>query len=368
MPNGVGGGIGGGIGGAISGIALLAGAAGEGGKPELKKILSLWEKLQEPDFDFSDLTAPELRVMAQATPETFEAQVPAEAALAQESPEIRARQLQALGGLGEIAEEGLPEADRLAAALAGRAVRGAQFAGTEESLRGLRRRGRLGAGAETQARAVGGRMSGQLAGEMGLDLQRVSLERRLQALRDYGGAAGAMRGQDIGLSESRAQALNRFNEFVASQRQQAGAYGAAARERAQAYNVGTAQRIGEANPLLEYQTALQNINRQNQLQQQLFGARTTITGGQAGALGGLAQAGYAEQAARTANIRAIGSGAGQAIGGAFGGAAGGVGGAVGGMGAVGGAPVSAAPVQYYGGPEQQPYLQTGGQGAALHYR
>jgi hypothetical protein len=304
-------------GGAIGGIALLAGAAGEGGKEELKRALKLWEQLQEPDFNFQDLTPPQLELLAEATPEIFEAAVPGAAALPEDSPLVRAQQAQALGGLGRVAEEGLPEADRLSAAIAGRAVRGAAQAGNEEIIQNLRRRGRLGAGAETQARAVGGRLSGQLAGEMGLNLQRESQARRLQALRDFGGAAGALRGQDIGLSAGRAQALNRFNEFVAAQRQQAGQYGAGARERAQAYNVGTQQRLGEQQQLADYQAAMANVNRQNQLQQQLFGSRLAKVQGQTGALGDLSTAQYAEQAARAAAVRGAAGGGAKAAGGAY---------------------------------------------------
>lgn len=319
QPGQVGGSLGAGIGGGIGNILLLAGAAGKGGKEFLKDALEVWRKLQSPDFDMRDLDPAEFKIAAEMFPEQFEAQLPGEASLIADSPLVRARQAEALRGMGEIATGGLPEADRLAAMEAQRSVRGAIQGGEEAAITSMRRRGRLGAGQELQARTAGGREASDLAARLGSDLQRQALERRMQALSQYGAMAGGLRGQDLSVEQSRADAMNRFKEFAATQRQGAEQYSAGARERAQGYNVGTAQGIADANEAAKYQTALQNLQRQNALRTDTFNADFARTQGQAGVYGDLARNADAEQAAKAAQIRGISSGVGGALGGIVGG-------------------------------------------------
>jgi hypothetical protein len=313
----VGGGIGGGIGGAIGSLIGLL-DKGRGGKRYLKDALEVWQMLQEPDFDMSDLTPAQFEIAATMQPEVFEAQTAGEASLIADSPFARAQQSESIIGLGDIAREGLPEADRLAAEEAARAVRGAQRGGEESAIRSLRRRGRLGAGQELLARDVGGREASDLAARLGSDLQRASLDRRMQALSQYGSAAGVQRGQDVGVQQSQANAMNRFKEFAAMQRQQAGQYGAGARERAQGYNVGTAQDISNRQAGADYQTSLQNLTRQNQLRQQTFADQLAKTQGVAGVYGSLYGDAEAKQRAKMEQYQGIGAGLGQGIGGAVG--------------------------------------------------
>jgi hypothetical protein len=313
-----GGSIGGGIGGALGNILLLSGAAGRGGKRYLKDILGLYEGIDLPEFDMSTLMGPTYQMAAERTPELYNAQLPGDAQLIADSPLARAQLAQSVAGLGEIAQTGLPEADRLAAEEAARGVRGALRGGEEAAIRSLRRRGRLGAGAELLARSAGGREASDLAARLGSDLQRAALERRLGALGQYGNAASMLRGQDIGVEQSRADAINRFKEFAALQRQQAEQYGAGARERAQEYNVGTTQGLSNAQQTADYQTALENLQRQNQLRQQGFQNELSKTQGMAGVYGNLYRDAEAQQAAKAGQIRGITGGLGQGIGGVIG--------------------------------------------------
>lgn len=314
----VGGGIGGGVGGLIGNIALLAGAAGRGGKRYLKDALDVYQKIQDPDFDMRDLTPAQFQIAAIMQPEVFEAQLPGAPSLVSDSPLARAQQAQAVRGLGEIAEGGLPEADRLAAEDAARVLRGTLRGGDEAAIRSLRRRGRLGAGQELLARTVGGRRASTLASQLGSDLVRQQLQRRLQALGEFGTAASALRGQDVDVEQRRADAMNRFKEFAALQRQQAEQYGAGARERAEAYNVGTAQRVGEQQAATDYATQLANLERQNQLRQMQFGNQLARAQGMAGVYGDLYRDAEAQQAAKAKQIRGLTTGIGQAAGGGIG--------------------------------------------------
>lgn len=310
--------VGGGIGGGIANIALLLGAAGRGGKRYLKDALAVYQQLQDPDFDMRDLDPAQYEIAAIMFPEVFEAQVPDSASLIGDSPLARAQQAESVAGLGEISRTGLPEADRLAAEEGARAVRGAQYGGEQSAIRSLRRRGRLGAGQELLAREVGGREASDLAARLGSDLQRQALERRMLALSQYGSAANVLRGQDLGVEQSRADAMNRWKEFSALQRQQAEQYGAGARERAQQYNVGTAQEISNANVSADYATQLANLQRQNDLRQQQYQNQFGRAQGQAGVYGALYQDAEAKQAAKAKQIRGIGTGLGQAGGGLYG--------------------------------------------------
>lgn len=310
--------VGAGIGGGIANIALLLGAAGRGGKRYLKDALNVYMKLQSPDFDMRDLDPAEYEVAAIMFPEQFEAQLPGEASLIADSPLARAQQAEAVAGMGEISRTGLPEADRLAAEEGARAVRGAQRGGEQSAIRSLRRRGRLGAGQELLARDVGGREASDLAARLGSDLQRQALERRMLALSQYGSMANLQRGQDLGVEQSRADAMNRFKEFSALQRQQAEQYGAGARERAQGYNVGTAQEIANANVSSDYATQLANLQRQNELRQTGFQNEALKAQGTAGVYGALYSDAEAKQAAKAKQIRGIGTGVGGAVGGLYG--------------------------------------------------
>ena len=311
----IGGDLGAGIGGGLGNLAILLGGAGKGGKHHLQDALQVYQALQDPDFDLSDLTPAQYRIAATMQPELFEAQVPDDPSLIADSPLARAQMAESVLGLGQISREGLPEADRLAAEEAARAVRGAVRGGEESGIRSLRRRGRLGAGQELLAREVGGREAADLASRLGSDLQRQSLERRLSALSQYGSAASALRGQDVGVEQSRADAMNRFKEFAALQRQQAAQYGAGARERTQAYNVGTAQDIANAQSEANRAAALENVQRQNQMRQQTFQDQLQKAHGITGIQTGLYGAEQAEQAAKAKQLRGIGTGLGGAIGG-----------------------------------------------------
>lgn len=310
--------LGGGAGGAVGGIINLLGGGGEGGEDFRHDALIALQSVQIPDFDFSELTPPQLRLVALMSPEVYEAQVPQELKVIMDSPQARAQMEEALQGLGEISREGLPEADRLAAEEAANQIRGALQSSEEAFVQNLRRRGRLGAGAETQARSVAARGAAELGSQMGRGLQAEALQRRLQGLKDFGSAAGMKRAQDVGVQQSQADAMNRFQEIAASQRQQAAADAAAERQRVQGYNVGTQQDLATQQQLANYQTQQSNLERQNELERQRFYAEQQKAAGLAGQYGRLGQVADEDKAARERNIQTLGTGVGGLLGGGLG--------------------------------------------------
>jgi hypothetical protein len=302
-------------GGLLSGIALLAGAAGKGGKKYHKGGLEELQGVGLPDFDMSDIDPAVFRVLAERFPQLMEASTPGAVSLIDDSAEGRAGQLSAMLGTGEIAREGLPDADRLAAEMAGRQVRGALRGGEEAAVSNLRRRGRAGAGGELQARLAGGRVASGLARDLGSNLQQLSLERRLQALGMQGQQAGQLRGADILAQGTNADAINRWREFSSMQQQQAAMQNQAERARSEQYNVGTTQRVGEATEASRLSTDVGNIERQNQarmLAQRAEQQRAAQIASQYNVLAGGA---YGEQQAKAQNIQQIGKGGGGLIGG-----------------------------------------------------
>src|SRR5687767_2748765 len=103
--------VGGSVGGLLGGVAVLAGAAGKGGEKDRKKALEVWKKLQLSDFDFTALSPPEFRVLAEYMPETYDAIVPEEFKTPADSV-AREDQARSLAGLREYAQTGLPTVDR----------------------------------------------------------------------------------------------------------------------------------------------------------------------------------------------------------------------------------------------------------------
>lgn len=306
-------GLGGGLG-ALIGLLDQS----RGGKRFDKDILDLFKQLQTPDYELQDINAPFVPFTGGMTPELYTGADPGAARQIADSPEMRAEQLQALSGLQEIGQEGLPEADRLAAEEGARAMRGALRSGEEQQVQNLRRRGRLGGGGEIAARAVGGRLASELGRGLNVDITRQALARRLGALRDYGSAAGAVRGQDVTSQMVNADALNRFKVFAAQNQQQAAGDNARARQYAQTYNVQTPQALAATNVQSAYDAAQYNQAYQNQLRNQQYQDELAKVGGQAGAYGRLSDAAYAKQAAKQKTYENIGAGLGGGIGGGIG--------------------------------------------------
>ena len=151
----------------------------------------------------------------------------------------------------------------------------------------------------------------------------MALDRRLRALGDYGSQAAGLRAGDVGVSQSNADAINRWREFSALQQQQANLANQAERSRAADYNVGTTQRVGEQNALADYEAQVANINRANQargMQAQTDLNRAAQIANQYGAL---ATDAYNQQKAKAGQIQGVSQGLGSSLGG--------IGGLVGGL-------------------------------------
>lgn len=299
--------IGSAVGDLIGNIAILAGAAGKGGLDEFKKIKDLWKKLQTPEYDMATLQSPEMQVFMQQHPELYSAIVPQSVATAQDSPEMRAAQMQGIAQVQQMAQQGLPYGQQAAIAEGQRALAQAHRGNTQSILSNYAQRGRAGAGDELAARTLAGLGEAELARGFGSDAGQLKANQMAQASYALPGMAGAARAQDYSQSLTNAQLINRFNELVANTQNMAAQYGAGARERAQGYNVGTAQRVGEGNVMNRYANQIRNQEYPNQMRNQAYLDQLAKLQGLSGARSALGQAKYDEQAQRAQNIRSTAS-------------------------------------------------------------
>lgn len=208
------------IGMGVSAVASLIGELMAGGKEaEARKVMAEAAKM----YDAVDLPKLEQAVAQELGPSAFESITV--------DPAYKSAQLDALNRLSQIAEEGgMTLADKAAM----NQITG-QLARRDAAARGairedMQARGTLGAGAELASRLAAQQESSQIASERGLGVAAQAQQRALDAIMRRGTLAGDIRGQEFGEQSTAAQARDAIAR-----------YNAAARERAQGYNLGRSQ-------------------------------------------------------------------------------------------------------------------------------
>lgn len=233
-----------------------------------------------------------------------------------EAPELRKAQMVALQQLGKRAATGRSMEDEAALARIQTQQARDTEAKRQQILQSYQQRGMGGAGSELAAQLQAASAGSAQAGEQGLQLAAQAQRSALEAAREYGALGGQMRTQEFEMARTKAgaedqAALARFNEAVARQQRNV-----AARTQAQQYNLGTQQRIAEANINQRNQELLRQRNAQAQ-QYQLGLQRAQARAGAQQGMGGQ----YQQQAGQTAGMwSGIGAGAGRMIGAAYSGA------------------------------------------------
>lgn len=314
----VGGDIGGGLGGAIGSIAVLAGAGGKGGDKYYREAVQVIRAIQDPNFDFRQLSPPQLQILAEIDPQTYEARVPDEVKLVSDSPELRAAQIRGVQKMEEVGREGLPLEERMAARGINDQMAAEAARANDATLRDLAARGGGGGGTEIAARMQANQYAANRANEQGSDLARDAALNRIRFGETAANMAGQVRGQDLDLRARNAAATNQFNQNVANMITQRNQDAAQERARAQTINAQQRQAVGEQNVMNRYGTQRENLERKNMLEGSLFGARMSKATALATALGRRGLQKDQDKAAREEAIQNIGSGVGRAAGGAIG--------------------------------------------------
>ena len=234
--------------------------------------------------------------------------------VAAESP-LRANQIGALSALETIGAEGMPLADRLTAERM--TTEAAKEAGRgKAALRAaLAARGRLGGGLELQAQTLADQEMADMYGTMGRDLATDALARKKQALLEAGQLSTAGREQDATRARVNAEMSNRFNEFVSNLKTDQAKYAADVTNTFKEREADERQRISDANRLMEYDVARDNLDRFNMLQRDISDFRLDRAGRTTGAYGDLATSERADKAAEERNIGTFAGGLGGAVGG-----------------------------------------------------
>lgn len=310
--------IGAGLGGALGNLAVMFGAAGEGGDDERAMIVDLINRIQQPEFDLRELTAPELQIVAEYFPQYYEAVAPPEWSTAEDSPALRRLLGENVEYYKDLRERGLPLAEELAAREASNKIRQAHQGILQNSLEEMRRRGRSGGGLEAAFRLGGTQQAADLSAAASSDLQQQGILNRLLGASGVERAGGALRGQDISLSTTKSNQINQLNALLSQLYTNQERENAANAQAAQWQNAMEAQRVSDYNNMAAYQTALDNLNRMNALGQQAYQNQLSQAGMLSGAYGEQARAADAEQAAMRNNIMGLATGAGQAAGGLYG--------------------------------------------------
>lgn len=302
-------GIGSGVGSILGGVAGLA-LAGSGGEKYLKEAADAMRQLKQSDFDYTKLSAPQLQMIQKVYPQVYSAVVPKEAQTITGDAGAQAAQQQVLGQYGQIAQQGLPVGEKLAAEQAQQST-GAELGRAQQAIRSnMAARGQLGSGQDLMSRLAGAQQGVGLAAQQGKDLASLGESNKLQGMSAEAALAGQMRGQTTSEQGQNADIMNRYNQLIAQMQTQAAQENAAAQERAQGYNVGTQQRISETNPMLAYSTNLENINRANNLKNMSFNQGLQKATGLSNVLGKLAQETDQQRQQKIQAATQIGSGVG----------------------------------------------------------
>lgn len=319
MALGAGGGadIGGGLGGLIGGIVVAAGGAGKGGKRDRDKALKAWKNLELSDFDFTQLSAPELSLIGEYFPEVYDAVVPDEFRMV-ERPETYGDERRSLSQLRELAERGESDLDRIGRLELEDSISAAQGRGRQDLLRDLGRRGQGGGGDALRARIAGNQRGATTAAQLGRSAIADRALRRMNAVGQYGAMAGDISQRDIGREMANQAAQNRYSELWANIQNDAARYGAQERGRAQEMNLQRARDVNDYNAFQRYNTALENLNRKNELLASEFDQRYAKTSGIAGGYLNRAAGKDIEQARKAQAIHGIGQGVGSVAGSAVG--------------------------------------------------
>ena len=175
-----------------------------------QEAMALAMGLQPMDLPSLNYTPESMQYLAEASPLLYDLPEDVQAQLVQDSPELRAIQMDAINNLSQRAREGMTAEDQYQFML-GQRKAGTEARGAEEAIiDSMQRRGMGGSGIEAAMRMKARQNAAQtLALE---EAQRQSANAQLRAMAEAQAAtqAGNLRGQDIGLSQSNANILNQF--------------------------------------------------------------------------------------------------------------------------------------------------------------
>lgn len=256
------------IGGIMGGFAASKDRAQQ--KKMIKRALQELEKVGVPpdlsgplllkEFERAGIYTPELEEdLSSEVQESTVAQI-------KEKPELREAQMQALNSLQQRAKVGLSAEDRAALNQVRSEVQRDSEAKRQQIMQTMQSRGQGGGGADLMAQLQSAQGAADQAAAGSDTLMAQAQARALDALGQSGRMATDVRGQEFGIEETKARAIDERNRFlnensIARQRQNVGTL-----NEAQRLNLAEQQRISTANT----QLANAEMERQNQAKRDLY--------------------------------------------------------------------------------------------------
>lgn len=266
-------------------------------KKAMKQAMAELEKAGTPPDLSKALILKEFERAGIYTPELEQEIAVAESEMGKitEDSSLRDAQKSALASLQNRAKVGLSAEDRAALNQVRQETQRDAEAKRQQILQSMAARGQGGSGAELIAQLQAGQGAAEQAAAGSDSLMAQAQQRALQALGQSADVASQVRGQDFGVNQAKASALDERNRFLAQnsierQRQNVGAL-----NQAQQSNLSEQQRIADANASMKNA----ETQRQNQAQRDLFQDKLGLASAKANALTGQANY-YGQQAQNTA--------------------------------------------------------------------
>lgn len=277
---------------AVAGSAIAGGLlqymnsekARKASSANLDRIKGIYEKMQvpnldesgtdQPQFDVSQLTPEDYRVLSQYVPEVAQQVKEVAPEVVKETGDMKTGRQAQMDALSKLRQVGSGAADPEFQAKMGAASRQASVdaqSKIDAILQAQARRGLLGSGNQLAAQLQGATASMDREAQMGSNAAAESYRNQLQALRDSASLGGQVRSQDESMQARNADVINAYNARGAAASQQWQNQRAGTLNDAQRYNQAQAQSAADRNASQHNDYARYNQQNRNQMAQQQYG-------------------------------------------------------------------------------------------------
>ncbi len=241
---------------------------------ERQKMSEALQKIQEPGFDFSNITPEEYKVIGKYVPQVAQYVAEANPTLIEKSGQMKEGQgamLDALRQYKNIAQSNSDPAFQAQMDLAARKTQAEAQSRQESALLAAQRRGQGGSLASLGAQLQGGSAAMDRNAEMGKNAAIEAYRNKLDAMRQSAALGGQVYAQDEGYQRNNADIVNSYNARAATGRQNYLNNSADTLNSAQRVNLQAAQGAADSNVAARNSAALANRDRVNALRQQVYG-------------------------------------------------------------------------------------------------
>lgn len=203
----------------------------------------------------------------------------------QEDPALRQKQKATIDALQGIADTGMTATGRAEFNKARAAAQQDQQAKIQQILQGAQMRGQAGGGAELAAALSSAQGGAQNEAEAADRIASEQEQAKMAAIGQLSQAAGALRGQDFNVEQTKAGAADAFKMFDVQNQMAQQARNVASKNEALKYDVMNQQRLSDSNIGMSNQ----ELQRQRQAEQTDFNNKVMMAQLKAGAAGQRAQ-------------------------------------------------------------------------------